>query len=625
MTTCFATTSFWKRFYPLVMLAAFLLIRPAMGAGARDPQLDIIPRPQSVERHAGSFTLNTSTVLVASGKEARHVADMFNQLLEANYGFTLRVTDDAAAAGTRTVAFRLATDGIPSEGYSLGITRGGVTLEGSDGPGLFHGMQSLVQLLPVGRAAAYELPCVQVRDQPRFRYRGMHLDCGRHFFPVSFIKEYLDMMARYKFNTFHWHLTEDQGWRIEIKRYPRLTSIGSQRKQTVVGHNTSEYDGTPYGGYYTQDQITDIVRYATDRYITIIPEIEMPGHALAALTSYPLLGCTTGPYAVATRWGVFPDVYCPGKESTFQFLENVLDEVMALFPSHYIHIGGDECPKDRWKQCPYCQQRIKTLGLKDEEGLQSYFVGRIEKYLNQHGRAIIGWDEILEGGLAPNATVMSWRGEKGGIAAAQQHHDVIMTPGGWCYFDHAQSRSKEEPLNIGGYLPLSKVYGYDPVPRQLQPDERKYIIGVQANLWTEYIPSVTQLEYMVMPRMLAMAEIAWTDTAKKDYAGFYKRMGKQLDYLDTRHIHFRIPEPGGLESDTTGKASRVVTLTPAMDGVKMYYTLDGSTPTPASTPYTAPVRRDLHETPKAVLKVIEVTPSGNQSIPYEATFVHKEG
>lgn len=614
---------FARRAWIPIMLI-LLLSQASLAGSPKDPYLGIIPAPRSVQRKAGSFVLNASTVLIAKGNDATHVAAMCNAYLKAHQGFELRVSDTAEAGGNAIIMTEKPGDG-PAESYTLDISSHRVALEGPDGPGLFHGLQSLIELLGTDRQQGIALPCATIRDQPRFAYRGMHLDCGRHFFPVSFIKEYLDMMARYKFNTFHWHLTEDQGWRIEIKKYPRLTSIGSQRTETVIGHNTGKYDGQPYGGYYTQEDIRDIVRYASDRYITVIPEIEMPGHSLGALTAYPLLGCTQGPYAVATRWGVFPDVYCPGKESTFQFLENVLDEVMELFPSHYIHIGGDECPKDRWKTCPYCQQRIKDLGLKNEEGLQSYFVGRIEKYLNAHGRAIIGWDEILEGGLAPNATVMSWRGEAGGIAAARQHHDVIMTPGNWCYFDHAQSHSPEEPLNIGGYLPLSKVYGYDPVPAALSPDERKYIIGVQANLWTEYIPSVSQLEYMIMPRMLAMAEVAWTDPAQKNYADFSRRLPGQLAFLDQAHFHFRVPEPAGLQGDTTGASRVTVRLTPAFPGTKIFYTLDGSEPSASSTPYTAPIRIDLKAQSKATLKLIEVTPGGNHSIVYSAHYLRKEG
>jgi hexosaminidase len=475
-------------------------------------------------------------------------------------------------------------------------------------------------MLPVEKQASYPLPATSIYDYPRFAYRGMHLDCGRHFFPVSFIKEYLDMMARYKYNTFHWHLTEDQGWRIEIKKYPRLTSIGSQRKQTVIGHNSPEYDGKPYGGYYTQEDIREVVKYAADRFITVVPEIEMPGHALAALTAYPLLGCTNGPYEVGTKWGVFKDVFCPGKESTFQFLENVLTEVMDLFPSHYIHIGGDECPKDRWKTCPYCQKRIKELGLHNEEELQSYVITRMEKFLNAHGREIIGWDEILEGGLAPNATVMSWRGEKGGIAAAQQKHDVIMTPGQWCYFDHAQSHDPHEPLNIGGYLPMSKVYGYDPVPQELSATEKKYIVGVQANLWSEYIPSVKQAEYMIMPRMMAMAEVAWTPLKQKDYASFKARLPRQLHYLDQQGIHFRIPEPAGFQSDSLAGKRVIVKLQAAFPGTHIYYTTDGSNPTTQSALYQDPIHISLEDKPEATLRLIEVTPSGNTSIVYSATY-----
>lgn len=612
-----------KRILSLVFVLSFVSLQASFGAGKGDPNPGIIPAPVSVTQRAGSFPLNASTAVRASGEEALHVAKMFNDFLKENYGFTLEVNGSAAEGGN-SITLSVQSDAAPKEGYRLEIAKNSVTLAGADAPGLFHGLQSILQMLPAGKQDAYSLPCVLINDYPRFSYRGMHLDCGRHFFPVSFIKDYLDMMARYKFNSFHWHLTEDQGWRLAINKYPRLTEIGSRRSETVIGHNSDNYDGKPYGGFYTQEEARDIVQYAKERYITVIPEIEMPGHSQAALTAYPLLGCTNGPYEVATKWGVFKEIYCAGKESTFQFLDSVLTEVMAIFPGHYIHIGGDEAPKTEWKNCTYCQKRIKDEGLKDEEGLQSYFISRMEKFLNDHGRDIIGWDEILEGGLAPNATVMSWRGEEGGIAAAKQHHNVIMTPGAWCYIDHAQSRSKLEPLNIGGYLPLSKVYSYDPVPEELAADEKKYIIGVQANLWTEYIPSVEQAEYMIMPRMLAMAEVAWTPLKGKNYDNFLSRIPKQLEYLDRQDFNFRIPEPAGFANDTTAKKTVVVKLQPYVPGTKIYYTLDGSTPTTGSALYGKPLRIDLKNTPKTTLNIIEVTPTGRTSIMYSAEYVRKD-
>lgn len=612
-----------KKISSLLLILFLVLAHISFAAKKGDPHLGIIPAPVSVTPHAGSFMLNASTQLSATGEEAQHTAKMFNDFLQENYGFTLHIVENSGNT-KNAITLAINKDAAPKEGYRLDITKSNILLQGADAPGLFHGLQSIIQMLPTGKQANYTIPCAAINDYPRFVYRGMHLDCGRHFFPVSFIKDYLDMMARYKFNTFHWHLTEDQGWRIEIKKYPRLTEIGSKRKETVIGHNSGRYDGQPYGGYYTQEDIREIVQYAKDRYITVIPEIEMPGHAQAALASYPLLGCTTGPYQVATSWGVFKDVYCAGKESTFQFLDSVLTEVMELFPSHYIHIGGDECPKDAWKACPYCQKRIKDEGLKDEEGLQSYFISRVEKFLNSKGRDIIGWDEILEGGLAPNATVMSWRGEEGGIAAAKQHHNVIMTPGSWCYFDHAQSRSKLEPLNIGGYLPLEKVYSYDPVPEELNVDEKKYIIGVQANLWSEYIPSVEQAEYMIMPRMLAMAEIAWTPLKEKNYTNFLTRIPKQLQYLDAHHFNYRIPEPAGFASDTTTKHRVTVKLEPFVPGTKIHYTLDGTTPDSNSTIYSKPLTIDLKKESKRTLNIVEVTPTGHTSIMYSADYVRKD-
>jgi hexosaminidase len=371
------------------------------------------------------------------------------------------------------------------------------------------------------------VPACEIKDEPRFVYRGMHLDVGRHMFPVASIKRYIDMIALHKMNTFHWHLTEDQGWRIEIKKYPKLTETGAFRKETIVGHAGKPplvYDGIPYGGFYTQDEVREVIAYAASRFITIIPEIEMPGHALAALASYPELSCTGGPFEVGTKWGVEDDVFCAGKEGTLSFLEGVLTEVIDLFPGKYIHIGGDECPKVRWEKCPFCQKRIKDEGLKDEQELQSYFIQRIEKFLISKGRKLIGWDEILEGGLAPEATVMSWRGTEGGIAAAKEKHDVIMTPSKYVYLDYYQCEPEGEPLAIGGYLPLERVYSYDPMPAELTADEQKYILGVQGNVWTEYIPTPEQLEYMAYPRMFAIAETGWSPEKLKDFDEFLSRL-----------------------------------------------------------------------------------------------------
>ncbi|MBI1769634.1 MAG: family 20 glycosylhydrolase, partial [Bacteroidetes bacterium] len=355
-----------------------------------------------------------------------------------------------------------------------------------------------------------------------------------------------DLMAHYKLNTFHWHLTEDQGWRIEIKKYPRLQEVAANRKETIIGrastrtrnNGLAKYDGVPHGGYYTQEEIREVVSYASKRYITILPEIEMPGHAQAALAAYSYLGCTGGPYQVATTWGVFDDVFCAGKETTFQFLQDVIDEVLPLFPGKYIHIGGDECPKTKWKKCANCQERMRIEKIKDEHGLQSYFIQRIEKYINAKGKNIIGWDEILEGGLAPNAVVMSWRGEEGGIAAAQQNHDVIMTPSKWVYLDYYQDTTKEEPLAIGGFVPVSKIYYYDPVPSQLTPEQAKHVLGTQANVWSEYMTTGDQVEYMVYPRAIALAELAWTSKENLNYNDFIKRLTANRILLDDWKVNY---------------------------------------------------------------------------------------
>ena len=517
--------------------------------GAAAQSLPIIPRPahdSTIDRHLkGSFLLGQSAMLYADA-EARPVAEWFRAQMLSEFGIAMGF---AAEAPARNAVRFIVDTSLPEEGYRLRIEPHGVTILGRPA-GLFYGVQSVLQLVAARRQASIVLPAVEINDQPRFSYRGLHLDTSRHMFPVEFLKLYLDWMARYKLNRFHWHLTDDQGWRIEIKQYPRLAEIASLRKETLVGHapQSTKYDGVPYGGFYTQEQIRDVVAYARERFITVIPEIEMPGHSLAALAAYPELACTAGPFETATTWGVFKDVYCP-KDSTLQFLENVLSEVMELFPSHYIHIGGDEVDKDRWKESLDAQALLRREGLKDESELQSYFIRRIERFLNSKGRRIIGWDEILEGGLAPGATVMSWRGENGGIGAARQGHDVIMTPDAYLYFDHYQISTTtqrdraREPLAIGGMLPLEKVYSYNPTPAALSADEKQHILGAQANIWTEYMSDPRQVEYMLFPRLFALAEMVWSDQASRSYRDFLSRVPPQLARLKRQGVNYRPLDP----------------------------------------------------------------------------------
>ncbi|HTS44228.1 MAG TPA: family 20 glycosylhydrolase [Puia sp.] len=489
--------------------------------------ISIIPKPVSLTPGAGSFHLSKSTVIKLEGSGLEHSVEFLNSYLQKFYGFTLAVTRQSS--GKNAIILNYEVIQYPISGaYKMDVNDKNIYIAGDNEEGVFYGIQSLIQLLPVTPSASLDIPQVKIEDHPRFAWRGLHLDVGRHFFPVDYIKKYIDFIALHKMNYFHWHLTEDQGWRIEIKKYPKLTEIGSCRNGTIIGRYPGKgNDSTRYCGYYTQDEIRDVIKYAADRYITIIPEIEMPGHASAALTAYPYLGCTGGPYQVQQTWGVFNDVYCAGNDSTFQFLQDVLDEVIALFPSKYIHIGGDECPKTSWKKCPKCQKRIKDNNLKDENELQSYFIRRMEKYINSKGKQIIGWDEILEGGLAPNAAVMSWRGEKGGIEAAKAHHMVVMTPTTYVYFDYAQKRN-EDSVVIGGYLPVENVYNYEPLPKELAPDEQKYIIGAQANVWTEYMANPAKLEYMIFPRLTALSEVLWSPKEQRDWNDFEKRLPLQF-------------------------------------------------------------------------------------------------
>jgi hexosaminidase len=515
-------------------------------AQQKEANYQVIPLPQQIDRQQGQpFVLNSKTkILYQTGNSMMKSDAIFlSNYIKNSTGKNLLIVPLTKENSTHNVIIlELDKSLAHNEGYVLNVNSHKITIKGKDENGIFYGIETIRKSIPAQATGNdINMPEVTITDYPRFAYRGMLLDCGRHFFSAKYIKDYIDMLALYNMNYFHWHLTEDQGWRIEIKKYPKLTQIGAWRKETVIGHNSGKYDGKPYGGYYTQDQIKDIVAYAKARHITIIPEIDMPGHMLAALASYPELGCTGGPYEVGKQWGVYDDVLCIGKENTFKFAENVLDEIIKLFPSKYIHIGGDETPRVRWKNCPLCQARIKAEGLKSddkhsaEDRLQSYFIYRIEKYLNSKGRQVIGWDEILDGDVAPNATVMSWRGTSGGIKAAKMNHKVIMTPGDYCYFDHYQSKDiNKEPLAIGGYLPVDTVYSYDPVPTELTAEQQKYIIGVQANVWTEYIPSFSQIEYMCLPRMAAMAEVQWTEPQKKNYQNFLTRLPQLVGIYDAK-------------------------------------------------------------------------------------------
>ncbi len=504
-------------------------------------EIAVIPKPAEVSFLKGNFNLdkNCTFKFDTSNEEIAKIAGFFNDYLELVYGFKVGVNSTG-----NSIQFKIMSQlKLGKEGYLLKVDDKSVVITAATPNGLFYGMQTLKQMLPTdAENGKLAIKAVEIKDEPRFVWRGNMLDCGRHFFPVSFLKKYIDILAMYKINTFHWHLTEDQGWRLEIKKYPLLTEISHWRDSTIVGHagRSNQYDGMGYGGFYTQDQAREIVRYAAERYITVVPEIEMPGHSVAALAAYPNLGCTGGPYQVWGKWGVSKNVFCAGKDETFTFLKDVLDEVMAIFPSQYIHVGGDECPKDAWKECEDCQRRMKENGLKDEHELQSWFITQIDHYLSSKGRSLIGWDEILEGGLAPQAAVMSWRGVAGGIEAAKQHHNVVMSPTTHMYIDYYQSEDKEnEPLSIGGFLPVEKVYSYEPIPDELTADEAKYIMGVQTNLWTEYVPNTKQAQYMLLPRLAAEAEVAWTKKELKDFSDFGKRL--EIDYvrLDKLGITYR--------------------------------------------------------------------------------------
>ncbi|RSK48903.1 glycoside hydrolase family 20 protein [Hymenobacter rigui] len=580
-------------------LAAFLSLSGAVSAQqpAASPAASIIPQPVRLMAGTGSFVVTPATKIYVDPKngELRRIGETLSQDIRRTSGVQLQVvaTPSNPDAGSIRLTLRPALDTLSTEGYMLSVQPTQVVLAASNAQGVFRGLQTIRQLLPVQRGAAVRLPAVEVIDKPRYQWRGMHLDVSRHFFGVEFVKKYIDYLALHKLNTFHWHLTDDQGWRIEIKKYPRLTSVGGWRDGTLIGHYTDQphqFDNVRYGGFYTQEQIREVVRYAQERYITVVPEIEMPGHAVAALAGYPELSCTGGPFKVEGLWGVFDDIFCAGNEQTFTFLQDVLTEVMPLFPGKIVHIGGDEAPKTRWHNCPKCQARMKAEGLKDEHELQSYFVQRMEKFVNSKGKSIIGWDEILEGGLAPNAAVMSWRGQEGGTTAARQKHNVVMTPGSHSYFDHYQGLPELEPLAFGGYLPLSKVYTFEPTPKELTPAEQQYILGGQANIWTEYIPTEQQVEYMAFPRMSALAEALWTPARQRNWPDFQQRMQQQYRRYEAWGGNYARSAFNVRPQLTLDPARRTTTVTLQMDaaGPQIRYTSDGSEPTAASMAYTQP-------------------------------------
>lgn len=561
--------------------------------------ISVVPKPVSVEQRDGKpFMLDANTkVVVNVGNPELDVAEYLHEYLRKAFGDIKPIVDKKTNAKynmANSIIFVGVSDKIlGKEGYQLNVLPDRIIIQANENAGFFYAVQTLFQLTESDFLSAdrnkeiksYSVPQCKIVDYPRFAYRGKHLDVARHFFTVEQVKRYIDLLAFHKLNVFHFHLTDDQGWRIEIKRYPRLQTVASKRRATIIGHYTDNdarnpnYDNVEHSGYYTQEQIRDIVNYAAKRQITVIPEIEMPGHALAALAAYPSLGCKDTNYEVACTWGVFDQVFCT-KDETIEFLKNVLDEVAYLFPSPYIHIGGDECPKTRWQHCPECQKQIREHGLKDEYELQSYFMQQMEEHLEKKHKKVIAWDEILEGGIKGDVTVMSWQGEKGGIDAARSGHNAIMAPAAYLYFDYYQAEADNEPLAIGGYTPLKKVYHYEPVPKELLPEERKYIIGVQANTWTEYLPDFDKVLYMDYPRTAALSETAWTQKEDKDYKDFLNRLEHLLKCYDAMQVnysrsHYAISADVFYNSDT--RQVELKLNTPA-ENSRVVYTLDGSEP-----------------------------------------------
>lgn len=598
-----------------LLAAAVLGLGSSVFATDITANYDVIPKPFSVSATTGnSFTLSSKTTIVYPAKDTKlkRNAEFLADYIKTLTGKELRISTKAPRKGAIILTANLNNEN--KDAYRLQITADRITIDGASAAGNFYGIQTLRKSIPQATDDNVIFTPVIIDDQPRFAYRGAHLDVSRHFFPADSVKSFIDMIALHNANKFHWHLTDDQGWRLQLKKHPRLTEVGSTRNGTCIKNDFSTNDNIPYGGYYTQEEVKDIIRYAAERHIDIIPEIDLPGHMLAALKAYPNLGCTGGPYELWTRWGVSDDVLCAGNDSTLKFIDDVLNEVAEIFPSEYIHVGGDECPKTRWKACPKCQARIAELGLKSDEHstaeqkLQTYIMTHASNTLARHGRKMIGWDEILEGGLTPGAIVMSWRGEEGGRDAARLNHDAIMTPTSYCYFDYYQSRDRAtEPFAIGGYVPVQRVYSYEPVPEGLSAEQAKHIIGTQANLWTEYIPTYSQVEYMELPRFAALSEVQWTDPAKKNYSDFVRRVPqlinhyKALGYTYADHI---FDVTGSLKPDVKNKS--IIAEFQTADDATIRYTLDGSEPTATSPLYKGAV--SINKT--AVIKAAAFRPEG---------------
>lgn len=600
----------------LFLLASVITL---LSCQSEENRYELIPYPNHIEQMPGRFSFDNGTKIFVApecGDETAEALRLFAEQFQKTSGLELAFTEKENSGD---IVVKLDPE-MADEAYKLHINKNKIEITAATPNGTRFALQTVKQLLPAavyGEVAApdenWSVPCASIDDAPRFSYRGLHIDVARHFFTLDEMKRMLNVMAVHKLNTLHWHLSDDQGWRIEIKKYPRLTEVGSIRNKTMIAKEWDNYDTTPYGGFYTQDELRDIVKFAADLGITIIPEIDLPGHMMAALASYPELGCTGGPYEVSGQWGIRDDVLCVGKDKTFDFIEGVLLEVMDIFPSKYIHIGGDECPKIRWEKCAACQARIKKLGLTDDEHgkaehyLQGYTTERVEKFLNEHGREMIGWDEILEGGLSTHATVMSWRGTGGGVEAAKQGHDAIMTPTSPLYFDYYQSRdTQSEPLAIGGYNPVDMVYDFNPVPESLTDEEAKHILGTQANVWTEYIVTPEHLEYMILPRLAALSEVQWDQVENKDYDRFLNHIGHILSIYNVMGLNYakHLFEVEGEYRVNDSKGCIEATLRTQGDA-PIYYTLDGTEPTTASTRYTGPIEISSDED-SCTLKAIVV-------------------